>query len=151
MKQNGKNQFSFYQQINYQAPGSASIARDLHQIADSLRQSGSYAGALDLNYRDFSRQYEYMNQLIIRSNCRCYLVMVTMETAADTLPHIEEIEQALSQMEQSIRQTIAVKMSAPVGSARRYLVILFDQSEPRFKHHGSYFASYWANTPKTTL
>ena len=73
MKQNGKNQFSFYQQINYQAPGSASIARDLRQIADSLRQSGSYAGALDLNYRDFSRQYEYMNQLIIRSSCRCYL------------------------------------------------------------------------------
>ena len=45
VKQNGKNQFSFYQQINYQAPGSASIARDLRQIADSLRQSGSYAGA----------------------------------------------------------------------------------------------------------
>ena len=129
VKQNGKNQFSFYQQINYQAPGSASIARDLRQIADSLRQSGSYAGALDLNYRDFSRQYEYMNQLIIRSSCRCYLVMVTMETAADTLPHIEEIEQALSQMEQSIRQTIRRVDVCTRYSAMQYLIILFEPIE----------------------
>ena len=129
VKQNGKNQFSFYQQINYQAPGSASIGRDLHQIADSLRQSGSYAGALDLNYRDFSRQYEYMNQLIIRSNCRCYLVMVTMKTAADTLPHIEEIEQALSQMEQSIRQTIRRVDVCTRYSAMQYLIILFEPIE----------------------
>lgn len=124
VKQNGKNQFSFYQQINYQAPGSASIARDLRQIADSLRQSGSYAGALDLN-----RQYEYMNQLIIRSSCRCYLVMVTMETAADTLPHIEEIEQALSQMEQSIRQTIRRVDVCTRYSAMQYLIILFEPIE----------------------
>ena len=105
------------------------VARDLRQIADSLRQSGSYAGALDLNYRDFSRQYEYMNQLIIRSSCRCYLVMVTMETAADTLPHIEEIEQALSQMEQSIRQTIRRVDVCTRYSAMQYLIILFEPIE----------------------
>ena len=129
VKQNGKNQFSFYQQISYQSPDSASIARDLHQIADSLRKSGSYAGALDLNYRDFSRQYEYMRQLIVRSSCRCYLVMVTMETAADTLPHIEEIEQALSQMEQSIRQTIRRVDICTRYSSMQYLIILFEPIE----------------------
>ena len=129
VKQNGKNQFSFYQQISYQSPDSASIARDLHQIADSLRKSGSYAGALDLNYRDFSRQYEYMRQLIVRSSCRCYLVMVTMETATDTLPHIEEIEQALSQMEQSIRQTIRRVDICTRYSSMQYLIILFEPIE----------------------
>lgn len=70
-----------------------------------------------------------MNQLIIRSNCRCYLVMVTMETAADTLPHIEEIEQALSQMEQSIRQTIRRVDVCTRYSAMQYLIILFEPIE----------------------
>ena len=59
---------------------SSSVGKDLKLIANSLRESGSYRGALDLNYRDFARHYEYMSQLVNRSNCRCYLVMVTMET-----------------------------------------------------------------------
>ena len=66
----------------------------------------SYAGALELNYRDFSRQYEYMQQLIIRSGSRCYLVMLTLEATSDTPAHIEEIEQTLSHMEQAIQNTI---------------------------------------------
>ena len=98
-------------------------------IATALRESGSYAGALDLNYRDFSRQYEYMQQLIIRKKCHCYLVMVTMETVADTLPHIEEIELALSQMEQAIRSTIRRVDICTRYSAMQYLIILFEPIE----------------------
>lgn len=129
VKQNGKNQFSFYQQISYQEPGTPGTGKDLNLIAKALRESGTYAGALDLNYRDFSRQYEYMHQLIIRSKCHCYLVMVTMETAADTLPHIEEIEQALSQMEQAIRSTIRRVDICTRYSSMQYLIILFEPIE----------------------
>lgn len=129
VKQNGKNQFSFYQQVNYQEQSAPGTGKDLNMIATALRESGSYAGALDLNYRDFSRQYEYMHQLIIRKKCHCYLVMVTMETIADTLPHIEEIEQALSQMEQAIRSTIRRVDICTRYSAMQYLIILFEPIE----------------------
>ena len=129
VKQNGKNQFFFYQQMDRSDLVSSSVGKDLNLIAHSLRESGTYQGALDLNYRDFARQYEYMSQLVTRSHCRCYLVMVTMETAADTLPNIEAIEQALKHMEQAICEKIRRVDICTRYSSMQYLIILFEPIE----------------------
>ena len=129
VKQNGKNHFSFYHQISHSSSDSPGTARDLQQVADALRKSGSYAGALELNYRDFSRQYEYMQQLIIRSGSRCYLVMLTLEATSDTPAHIEEIEQTLSHMEQAIQNTIRRVDICTRYSAMQYLIVLFEPDE----------------------
>ena len=128
VKQNGKNQFFFYQQIN-RRDLAAGTGRDLALVAKSLHDTGSYLGALDLNYRDFARQYEYMRQLGARSGCRCYLVMVTMDIAVDTLPHIEAIEHSLACMEQAIRHTIRRVDMCTRYSAMQYLIILFEPVE----------------------
>ena len=128
VKQNGKNQFFFYQQIN-RRDLAAGTGRDLALVAKSLHDTGSYIGALDLNYRDFARQYEYMLQLGARSGCRCYLVMVTMDIAVDTLPHIEAIEHSLACMEQAIRHTIRRVDMCTRYSAMQYLIILFEPVE----------------------
>lgn len=103
-------------------------------MADALRKSGSYAGALELNYRDFSRQYEYMQQLIIRSGSRCYLVMLTLEATSDTPAHIEEIEQTLSHMEQAIQNTIRRVDICTRYSSMQYLIILFEPIETEIPH-----------------
>ena len=129
VKQNGKNHFSFYHQISHPSSDSPGTARDLQQVADALRKSGSYAGALDLNYRDFARQYEYMSQLVTRSQCRCYLAMITLETLVDTVPDIESIEQALEYMEQAIRQNIRRVDICTRYSSLQYLIILFEPDE----------------------
>lgn len=129
VKQNGKNHFSFYHQISHPSSDSPGTARDLQQVADALRKSGGYAGALELNYRDFSRQYEYMQQLIIRSGSRCYLVMITLEATSDTPAHIEEIEQTLSHMEQAIQNTIRRVDICTRYSSMQYLIILFQPVE----------------------
>lgn len=63
VKQNGKNNYSWYNQIHYGNTSNTSL--DLKQIANSLQTSGSYSGALHLEYRDFTRQYEYIHQLIV--------------------------------------------------------------------------------------
>ena len=128
VKQNGKNQFFFYQQINRRDLASGT-GRDLALVAKSLHDTGTYLGALDLNYRDFARQYEYMRQLGARSDCRCYLVMVTMDIAVDTLPHIEAIEHSLACMEQAIRHTIRRVDMCTRYSAMQYLIILFEPAE----------------------
>ena len=128
VKQNGKNQFFFYQQINRRDLASGT-GRDLALVAKSLHDTGTYLGALDLNYRDFARQYEYMRQLSARSDCRCYLVMVTMDIAVDTLPHIEAIEHSLACMEQAIRHTIRRVDMCTRYSAMQYLIILFEPAE----------------------
>lgn len=128
VKQNGKNQFFFYQQIDRRDLASGT-GRDLTLVAKSLHDTGTYLGALDLNYRDFARQYEYMRQLGARSDCRCYLVMVTMDIAVDTLPHIEAIEHSLACMEQAIRHTIRRVDMCTRYSAMQYLIILFEPAE----------------------
>ena len=94
VKQNGKNNYSWYNQIHY--GNTANTSLDLQQIANSLQTSGNYSGALHLEYRDFTRQYEYIHQLMTRNQWNCYLVLVTMETVQDTLPYIEEIEGKLN-------------------------------------------------------
>lgn len=128
-KQNGKNQFCFYHEITELISGASSGGKDLKQIAQSLQTSGSYTGALDLNYRDFTRQYEYIHQLVIRNRWKCYLVMVTMEIDAETLPGIESIEQALSLMGEVIQKHIRQVDVCTRYSAMQYLVILFQPVE----------------------
>ena len=129
VKQNGKNQFFFYQQIDRSDLSAVSTGKNLAIVARSLRDTGTYVGALALSYREFARQYEYMNQLDTRSHCHCYLVMITMDTAIDTIPHIETIEQALDCMEQAIRQTIRRVDICTRYSSMQYLIILFDPIE----------------------
>ena len=127
VKQNGKNNYSWYNQIHYGNTSKTSL--DLKQIANSLQTSGSYSGALHLEYRDFTRQYEYIQQLMTRNQWNCYLVMVTMETVQDTLPYIEEIEEALDHMGEAIQNNIRKVDVCTRYSAMQYLIILSHPEE----------------------
>ena len=127
VKQNGKNNYSWYNQIHY--GNAANTSLDLKQIANSLQTSGSYSGALQLEYRDFTRQYEYIHQLMTRNQWNCYLVMVTMETVQDTLPYIEEIEEALDHMGEAIQDNIRKVDVCTRYSAMQYLIILSHPEE----------------------
>ena len=127
VKQNGKNNYSWYNQIHY--GNTANTSLDLKQIANSLQTSGSYSGALQLEYRDFTRQYEYIHQLMTRNQWNCYLVMVTMETVQDTLPYIEEIEEALDHMGEAIQDNIRKVDVCTRYSAMQYLIILSHPEE----------------------
>lgn len=129
-KQNGKNQFSFYQpQIDHLSTSVSGAGNNLTQIAKSLQDSGSYMGALNLDYRDFARQYSYIHQLVIRNHCRCYLIMLTMESTGETSPSIEKAEQALLQMEEIIRKSIRKIDICTRYSSMQYLILLFQPLE----------------------
>ena len=58
VKQNGKHNFFFYQQMGNTVFPVSSVAKDLSLVAKVLRNSGNYSGALNLNYREFSKIYE---------------------------------------------------------------------------------------------
>ena len=129
VKQNGKGNFSFYQQITESVCKDFATSKDLARIASALRENGNYSGALDLDYREFARIYEYMNQLGARYKYHCYLVMVTMETTPDYVMYIEHIEHALDCMEQAIRQKIRKVDICTRYSSMQYLIILFETDE----------------------
>lgn len=86
VKQNGKGNLYFYHQLEQKLISDSAINKDLTLIARSLRSSGDYSGALDLDYRQFAKSYEYINRLGSRHQYPCYLVMVTMETAPEQRP-----------------------------------------------------------------
>ena len=129
VKQNGKENFFFYQQMEQENLAQGGTSKDLATVAKALQESGTYSGALDLDYRDFAKLYAYMNQLSQRYAYHCYLVMVTMSTTPDAVMYIENIEQALSCMEQAIRRKIRAVDICTRYSSMQYLIILFESEE----------------------
>ena len=55
VKQNGKGDFFFYQQMEQEQKTDQGTGRDLAMITKALRESGNYTGALDLDYREFAK------------------------------------------------------------------------------------------------
>lgn len=129
VKQNKKGTYAFFHQLKITSKVSSGMGVDLKKIAGSLKESGSYTGALDLNYRDFAKIFEFMNNLGERHKHNCYLVMVTMETLPEQFMDIEVMEQALDYMEQSIRQKIRKVDVCTRYSSVQFLIILFEPLE----------------------
>ena len=129
VKQNGKGSFFFYQQMEGEKTVGYGTGKDLALVSKALSTSGDYSGALELDYREFAKIYEYMNSMEKRYKCHCYLVMVTLETEADSASNIEDIEFALECMEQAIRQKIRKVDVCTRYSSMQYLIILFEPDE----------------------
>ena len=133
VKQSGKNYYSFYNQCNNQNDNINNKV-DLEQIAYTLKVSGFYNGSLDLEYREFSRQYEYILELVKREKLNCYLVMLTMESNVNPLPEIETIEESLKIMGESIRHNLRKVDIYCRFSTMQYLVILVELDELDIPH-----------------
>lgn len=149
VKQNGKNNFLFYDEMEEQnliAPGKR---KDLETIAKALQESGTYSGALDLDYREFAKLYEYMNSLGRRYRHNCYLVLVTMDTKPDQTMYIENIEKALECMEKSIRENIRKIDICTRYSSLQHLIILMEADEKHIPEVlQRIFAKYYDNYNK---
>lgn len=129
VKQHGKGTMYFYHQVEQHFASDSAVGKDLQLIAQSLRSSGSYSGALDLDYREFAKLYEYMHRLGIRHHHHCYLVMVTMHTIPNYTAYIEYIEEALDDMRQAIQKSIRSVDICTRYSSMQYLIILFEPHE----------------------
>lgn len=129
VKQNGKGNLYFYHQLEQKLISDSAINKNLTLIARSLRSSGDYSGALDLDYRQFAKLYEYINRLGSRHQYPCYLVMVTMKTAPEQMTYIENIEEAMECMKHSIHQSIRSIDICTRYSSMQYLIILFKPDE----------------------
>lgn len=63
VKQNGKGSFFFYYQLEDEKVGDHGTGKDLELVSKALSASGDYYGALELDYREFAKIYEYMNSM----------------------------------------------------------------------------------------
>ena len=146
VKQNGKGNYLFYEQMREADVTVQRMGKDLEVVAHALQESGSYSGALDLDYRDFAKIYEYMNSLGARCQHTCYLVMVTVDCLGEKMIYSEEMENALTCMENAIRQKIRKVDICTRYSSLQYLIILFEPKESQIPNvMERIFAQYYKN------
>lgn len=129
VKQNGKQGFFFYQQMELDFSEDEVTGKDLGLIAHALSESGRYNGALNLDYREFAKIYEYMNHLNERYKHHCSLIMVSIDTAPGSVTYTENREYALSCMEQAIHEKIRKVDICTRYSSMQYLLILYEPDE----------------------
>ena len=121
MKQNGKGSYGFY---NDASEKEADDELDVGRLVNSIKNSGSYKGAMSVEYREFAKLYEYVSNLEQRFSHAFKLLIITLEPVSSEGYNVDELERAMYGMEQSIRQTIRdVDVLTRYGS-RQYLVIL---------------------------
>ncbi len=151
VKQNGKDDYSFYQNMtegeNYKASGV-----DLKQLVKSIRSSGEYEGAMDLEYREFAKLYEYLSNINERYKHSCHLVMVSIEADSEETMFIDEIERAMGCMEKAIRENIRNVDICTRYSSLQYLVILLEVGEDNLSMvMDRIFAGYYSLYGKNLL
>lgn len=121
VKQEGKDGYSFYDK-EYEASVYEHV--DVNRLVSGIRNSGGYQGALEVEYREFVELYEYISNLEQRFAHPFKLLLITLETAGNVNVGTEELEEGMSSLEQSIRQTIRnVDILTRYGK-RHFLVIL---------------------------
>lgn len=119
VKQNGKGGYYFY---NSETEAEEKV--DAGRLVSSIRTSGSYDGALDVEYRQFARLYEYITNLEHRFAHPFKLVLIELEAPGVEASQTEELERAMYFMEQSIRQTVRNVDVVTRYSRRQFLIIL---------------------------
>ena len=129
VKQNGNQGFFFYQQMELDFSEDEVTGKDLGLIAHALSESGRYNGALNLDYREFAKIYEYMNHLNERYKHHCFLIMVSIDTAPGSVTYTENREYALACMEQAIHEKIRKVDICTRYRSMQYLLILYEPDE----------------------
>lgn len=128
VKQNGKDNYSFYHEISQENMQNTS-KKDLEQVAKALRNSGSYTGAFDIEHREFAKLYEYMCNLGERYKHTCHLVMITIDAASNDNMLIEKQEKAMECMEIAVLSNIRNVDICTRYSSIQCLVMLVESRE----------------------
>ena len=121
VKQNGKCDCYFYQDVSADL---TSEVVDVNRLVRGIRNSGSYQGAMDVEYRQFAKLYEFVTNLEKRFDQQFRLVMITLENPAGNAAQVEELEKSMFCMEQAIRQTIRNVDVLTRYSRQQFLIIL---------------------------
>ena len=130
VKQNGKSGFNFY---NEESETVESSDIDVDKLVNSIRNSGSYNGAMNVEYREFAKLYEFIANLEQRFSYSFRLIMITLKSPGEEQPGSEELERSMQNMEQSIRQTIRdVDVLTRYGKGQ-FLVIMLGTDESGVK------------------
>lgn len=131
VKRNGKAGYCFYKNEDQISHNQVNV--DLIQVREALKTSGDYMGALNVEYREFAKMFEYVINLQNRYQHEVHLVMISLENQAGDRLYIDEVEDCMAYLEMAIRETIRTIDICTRYSSVQYLVILIDAGDNNVK------------------
>ena len=100
---------------------------------EALKTSGDYAGAMNVEYREFAKMFEYVGNLQQRYKHDVHLLMITLENQTGETFYIDELEETMAYMELAIKETIRTVDICTRYSNVQYLVILLEAGNSNVK------------------
>ncbi|MBE5851583.1 MAG: diguanylate cyclase [Lachnospiraceae bacterium] len=127
VKQSGKCGYYFYNQDVSFTKQSNSV--DLMKLVSNLKEQGAYNGTLNLEYREFTKVYDYVQHLGKRYGYNIQLVMITLEAVGADSFYVDERERAMTCMEKTIQESLrSVDVCTRYGS-EQFVVILLNAGQ----------------------
>ena len=130
VKQNGKNSFGFY---DSESEAVRNEELDINRLIHGIKASGSYKGAMGVEYREFTKLYELVANMEKRFSCPFKLIVITLETVSGDAPEVNELERAMFYMEQAIHQAIRGVDILTRYSSQQFLVLLLGADDTGVK------------------
>lgn len=124
VKQSGKDGYYFFTYIEGINNHKNSV--DLEKLANSLRMSGAYSGSLSVEYREFTKIYDFVQNLVKRFDYNMQLIMITLEPKDYENIDIDEQEYAMNCMEKTIQASLRNVDVCTRFSGEQFLVVLFN-------------------------
>jgi hypothetical protein len=106
---------------------------DMDRLVAGIRNSGYYTGAMGVEYREFTKLYDYVDNLKKRFSYSFNLIVISLHEIPGNNTGVEELEKAMACMEQSIRQTLRGVDIMTRYSGRHILVMLVGTNEEGVK------------------
>lgn len=127
VKQNGKCGYSFYKSENTPWAGNESKI-DLERLVAAIKHRENYQGAFKIQFREFSKIFDFVEHFTKRNNQKVQLLLFTLESDRQRMVTVEEMEKAMKCMEEAISTSLRGVDVGTRFSGTQYLVILVDTS-----------------------
>lgn len=124
VKQSGKCGYYYYSSTKDNSVQTASV--DLKWLVNSIRLQGSYTGSLSVEYREFTKIYDYVKHLGERYGHKMQLLMITLDAVEGQKLDLDDQEHAMTCMERIIQASLRSVDICARYSSKQFLVVLMN-------------------------
>lgn len=127
IKQSGKAGYFMHTYTDGANNRKASV--DLNKIVKNLMDNSAHQGTRNLEYREFTKIYDFLHNLVNRFDYNIHFLMLTLEPADYNQIDIEEQEYAMECMEKTIKEVLRNIDVSTRFSSEQILVILLNAQD----------------------
>lgn len=126
VKKNGKKGYAFYGEMIEKEMANSNLM-DLETLVEAIETAGNYTGSLNIEYREFTKLYEYIVNVSERYGHTAHLVLVTLDSPGALIQ--DDLDFAMECMGKAIQENIRTVDVCTRYTSSQHIVILFEAGE----------------------